>query len=231
MTPLLLLALQSAQPAPLDALFADAPTPPSCSVTLTVDVRETTDGPTEEQVYRYDRLTGAWTTVSIDGVPPEADDEDRGDDGDDEDGRVLPGGYYAEALSRTRLEWSAAPASQDTFVAEDLPDDEIVMNGRDMSGRMRMIYAIGEGPNGPMLASATAELKKRWRIPFVAKIEGVSMERRFGPAAPETGVPGAMLPTYELITFQGDVLGDAMDSAIETAFSDWNCVPGEAAQG
>ena len=220
---LALTSLQAPDPA-LDALFADPPAPPSCSVVLTVDVRETGDGGTERQVYAYDRTSGAWTYRSRDGGAPTEDEASEA--ADEAAARTLPAGYYAEALGRGGLAWAPVPGEPGLYRAGDLPDGEIEMNGRDLSDRLALDYRVERTPGGVRLVTGTAALKAPFRVPFVAAIDALSIRRDYAPAGPGTGVPGAMLPTAEHIVFRGDVMGEAKDSVITTAFSGWDCVPG-----
>lgn len=222
---LALMAVPSADPA-LEALFADPPPPPSCSVTLTVDVTDARAGQTERQVYAYDREADAWTYVSVDGEPPAPGErEDARDEAAD---RILPADYYADALGRGDLDWAAVPGRPGLYRAADLPGGEIEMDGRDVSKRVMIEYAVEDAPGGPRLTNAAARLKKPWRIPFIARVDVLEIAWDYAPAGPGTGAPGAMLPIAERITFKGDVTGERHDTLIETGYSGWDCVPGEA---
>lgn len=219
-----LLLLAASDPA-LDALFAAPPAPPSCSVTLTVDVREAAGEAPERQVYAYDREADAWTYVTQDGeTPPDAEADEAEDEADD---RTLPAAYYAEALGRSDLAWAPVEGSPGLYRADDLPDGEVEMSGRDMSSRLALEYQVTQTPEGPRLVTDAARLKEAFRVPFIARVDALSIERDYAPAGPETGAPGAMLPTHERIMFRGDVTGQARDSLITTEYGGWDCVPAE----
>ena len=225
---ILLLALQAASTELLDALFAEAPAPPACSVTLDVEVTETAGGPTKHQVFAYDREAEVWTYMSVDGTPPSA--EEVQGMREDVEGRPVPAAYYAEALGRAGLDWQPVTGEPGAYRADDLPEDEVEMGGRDVSARVAMTYLLGRGPDGPVLTSSSVRLKAPWRVPFVARIDDFAVVRDYAPAGAGTGVPSAMLPVREVVTFRGDVTGEARDSRIVTGYSGWDCVPAESAE-
>lgn len=227
---ILALALQAAPP-PLAV-----PIPPVCSVTLTVDVNEAGDPP-ERQVYRYGADTDEWRYLSYNGGPPPEDEreqfEERGRDGGDRsDDPVPPAGFYADSASKLGAGWDQLAPPDRYGIAyyglDDLPSGTVVANGRDLSSSIRLRYLIDQSSDAPVIAVAGGQLKKTWRIPLIARIDAFDIERRFAPAGPETGAPGAMLPTSEHVEISASVLGRDRSAVIDTAFGEWDCAPGTA---
>ena len=234
----LMLALQAAPPPSPPAV--PVPDPPVCSVTLTVDVNEAGDPP-ERQVYRYDAGEDAWTYVSYDGAPPPPDEieqfEERGRDGGDRsDDPVLPAGFYADSASKLGAAWTQlAPPDRyglAYYGLDDLPEETVVANGRDLSGYIRLRYLIDQSRQGaPVIAVAGGQLKKPWRIPLIARIDAFDIERRFAVAGPETGAPGVMLPASEHVEISANILGRDRSAVIDTTFGEWDCEAGDEAGG
>ena len=217
--------------------FGPPPAPPTCSVTLTVAVAERGD-PLEELTYRYDAETQVWTFLAFNGAPPDqkelAEFEENGRDGGDRsDDPLPPASYYADSVAKLSDDWTLLSATDgegpSLWALENLPDGTVIANGRDLSGNIRLSYLIEEGTTGPRVAVAAGQLKKRWRIPLIARIDAFAIQRRFAPAPVATGVPGAMLPVSEHVEIAADVLGRDRSAIIDTAFGDWDCRAGEAA--
>jgi hypothetical protein len=225
----LLLALHAGLPA------LPVPVPPTCSVTLTVDVLEAGD-PFERQVYRYDAEAGEWLYLSYNGAPPPEEEleqfEERGRDGGDRsDDPVLPAAYYADSVSKLGPDWERlSPPDAEGLTPwglEDLPRRTVVGNGRDLSGYIRLRYLLDEASDPPRLVVAGGSLKRTWRIPLIARIDSFDIERRFEPAGEETGVPGAMLPVTEHVDISANIIGRDRSAVIDTVFSDWACEEAE----
>ena len=229
----LLLAMQAAD---LADLVGPPPVAPVCSVTLVVDVDEEGETP-ERSVYRYDRTTDDWSYVSYNGAPPDAEElekfaRDGRDGGDRDDTPTPPADFYREAVENAQLGWvQVAPPGADgiaLWAADDLPKGTIDANGRDVSKLIRLRYSVAhEGETARIIAGGGA-LKKPWRIPLIARIDGFEIERRFAAAGPETGVPGTVLPVAEHLKIEADVLGRDRSAVIETSYEGWDCVPGGA---
>ena len=213
------------------------PPAPVCSVTLTVDVNEAGDTP-ERQTYRYDADADEWRYLAYNGAPPppeevEQFEENGRDGGDRSDDPVPPGAYYADSVSKLGPAWTQAGApdadGMALWVLEDLPKGTVVGNGRDLSGHIRLRYVVDQSGEDARLAIASGQLKRDWRIPLIVRIRSFDIERRFAPAAPETGVPGAMLPTSEHVEIAVNLLGRDRSAVIDTAFGDWDCASGRDA--
>ncbi|MBB4659989.1 hypothetical protein [Parvularcula dongshanensis] len=211
-----------------------APAAPICSVTLHVGVDEAGE-PFDRSVYRYDAPSDEWSLVSFNGGPPPEEEleefEKNGRDGGDRsDDPVLPGAFYADSVSKLSADWVRLSPSEETeavlYGLEDLPEDTVIANGRDLSDNIRLQFLIEKAENGPRIAMAFGQLKKSWRIPLIARIDRFDIARRFAPASQETGVPGAMLPVAEHVEISADVLGKDRSAVIDTTYGDWDCEPG-----
>ena len=218
--------------------FAAPPAPPACSVTLEVAVAEAGD-PLERQVYRYDADADEWLYVSYDGGPPPPEEveqfEERGRDGGDRsDDPVRPAAYYADSVEKLSGAWTRLSGPNEDGLAlyglEELPEDTVVANGRDLSDFIRLRYVIDQSGPEPVLAVAGGQLKRAWRIPLIARISAFDIERHFAPAGPETGAPGVMLPTKEHVEIAASILGRDRSAVIDTRFTDWDCAPAERAE-
>ena len=231
-----LLAAQAVAPT-LDEVLGEQPAAPTCSVTLLVDVDEAGK---ERQVseYRYDAPSDAWSLIAYNGGPPPEDEleefEREGRDGGDRsDEQPPPAAFYAESVSHAGLDWTRSTAPDEDGLSlwqiDELPKGTVVANGRDVSRLIRLRYLVQEGEGAPRVRIAAGQLKERWRIPLIARIDRFAIVRRYAPAAPETGAPGAMLPIHEQLEIVANILGRERSALIETTYEGWDCMPAEGA--